>query len=62
MDDFSIPERIEPVAPTENTRRTRSSSYDQRPPRKQHPHPAKDQDDDDDSLGADDAHNIDELA
>jgi len=61
MDDFSMPGRLEPVVPTENTRRQATSS-DQRRRRNQEPR-SKILDDVSDPLqDGEDSHNVDELA
>jgi hypothetical protein len=61
MDDFSIPERIESVAPTEPTRRQGSSS-DRRRQRNPNPVPPEVQDDDSDPAEDDeDLHEVDEI-
>lgn len=61
MDDFSIPDRLEPVAPTENTRRQAFSS-DQRRRRNEKPKPEIRDDDSDPLQDGEDSHNVDELA
>ena len=62
MDHFSIPDRLEPVAPTENTRR-HSFTPDQRRRRNQNPLPPQTQDEDGDpQQDGDPSHNVDELA
>jgi len=62
MEHFSIPERLEPVAPTENTRR-QSLTSDQRRRNQNPSKPQKPRDDDNDPPeDGDNAHNIDELA
>jgi hypothetical protein len=61
MDDFSIPERIESVAPTEPTRRQGSSS-DRRRQRNPNPVPPEVQDGDSDPAEDDeDLHEVDEI-
>ncbi len=61
MDDFSIPDRLEPVAPTENTRRQALSS-DQRRRRNEKPKSEVRDDDSDPLQDGEDSHNVDELA
>jgi hypothetical protein len=62
MDQFSIPDRLEPVAPAEPTRRQGFSS-DQRRRRNQEQTPAQVHDEDNDPPpDGDDLHNVDELA
>jgi hypothetical protein len=60
MDDFSIPERIESVAPTEPTRRQGFVS-DQRRQRSQHPVPPKVEDDSNPPEDDDNLHEVDEI-
>ena len=61
MDHFPIPDRLEPVAPTESTRRQAFSS-DQRRRRNEKPK-SETRDDATDPLQDDeDSHNVDELA
>lgn len=62
MDHFSIPDRLEPVVPTENTRR-HSFSPDQRRRRNQDPPPRQIRDDESELPKDDeDLHNVDEHA
>jgi hypothetical protein len=62
MDNFSIPERLEPVAPAENTRR-QSFTSDQRRRQNQNPTPKTTEEEDTvASQDDEDSHNIDELA
>jgi len=62
MDPFSIPERLEPVAPSEPARRQGFSS-DQRRRRNQEPRlPEVPDEDSDVSPDGEDLHKIDELA
>jgi hypothetical protein len=62
MDDFSIPDRIESVIPTEPTRGQRFSS-DRRRDRKQNPVPPNVEDDDSNPPQDDeDSHEVDEIA
>jgi len=62
MDHFSIPDRLEPVAPTEKTGR-QSFTSDQRRRRNQTPLPPQAQDDDNEpTQDGEDSHNVDELA
>jgi hypothetical protein len=61
MDHFSIPDRLEPVAPTENTRR-QSSTSDQRRRRNQNQLPPQaPEDNSDPPQDSEGPHNIDEL-
>jgi hypothetical protein len=62
MDRFSIPDRLEPVAPTESTRR-QSFTSDQRRRRDQSPpQPPKAKDDDSAPFqDGEDSHNVDEV-
>jgi hypothetical protein len=62
MDDFSIPDRIESVSPTEPTRR-HGFSPDRRRNRNQNPVPPEVQEDDGNSPRDDeDLHKVDEIA
>jgi len=61
MDRFSIPDRLEPVAPTEKTGR-QSFTSDQRRRRNQTPLPPHAQDDDDPPQDGEGPHKVDELA
>jgi hypothetical protein len=63
MDHFSIPDRLEPVAPTESARR-QSLTSDQQRQRKQEPSSRQPHQDNapDPSQEDDDSHNVDELA
>jgi len=62
MDNFSIPERLEPVAPAENTRR-QSFTSDQRRRQNQNPPPKQaPEEDSDPTQDGEDSHNVDELA
>lgn len=62
MDHFSIPDRLEPVAPTEKTGR-QSFTSDQRRRRNQTPLPPQPQSDDNDvPEDGEGSHNVDELA
>jgi hypothetical protein len=61
MDQFSIPNRLEPVAPAQPTRRQGSSSDERRRSQKPLPEQVPD-DDNDDSPEGEDLHNVDELA
>jgi len=62
MDHFSIPDRLEPVAPTEKTGR-QSFTSDQRRRQNQAPVPPQTQEDDSDPPeDGEDSHNVDELA
>lgn len=63
MDDFNLPDRLEPVAPTGPVRQQEFSS-DRRSPRDQKPVPPKVQDDDDGDPPQDDEdlHKVDENA
>jgi hypothetical protein len=62
MDHFSIPERLEPVAPTEDTRR-QSFTSDQRRRRSQKPTPEQPSDENSDPPEeSDTSHNVDEIA
>jgi hypothetical protein len=63
MDDFSIPQRIESVAPTEPTRRQGFSS-DRRRPRNSNPVPPEVQEDAGSNPPEDDedVHEVDEIA
>jgi hypothetical protein len=62
MDIPSIPDRLEPVAPAEATRRHETPT-DQSRRRDQNPIPRQVQDDDSDLLRDDnDSHDVDELA
>ena len=63
MDRFSIPDRLEPVAPAENARR-QSFTSDQRRRREQDsstPTPKPQDDDASPPQDGEDSHNIDEL-
>jgi len=61
MDRFSIPDRLEPVAPTEKTGR-QSFTSDQRRRRNQTPLPPQAQDDEDPPQDGEGSHKVDELA
>jgi hypothetical protein len=62
MDGFSIPDRLEPVAPTENTPR-QSSTSDQRRRRNHKPLPSEASDNEAaPSQDGERPHNVDELA
>jgi hypothetical protein len=60
MDNFSIPERLEPVVPAENTRRQSFTSDQRRQKQKPPAKPA--QEDSDPPQDSEDPHNVDELA
>jgi|HubBroStandDraft_6_1064221.scaffolds.fasta_scaffold1046597_2 hypothetical protein len=62
MDQFSIPERLEPVAPAEPTQRQGFSSDQRRRRNQEQPRAQVQNDEGDPSQNDDDLHNVDELA
>ncbi|MGO8794583.1 MAG: hypothetical protein ACLQLC_07155 [Candidatus Sulfotelmatobacter sp.] len=60
MEQFSIPDRLEPVVPTENARRQGLSS-DQRRQRNQKPLAPQPDDDSESSKDGENPHNVDEF-